>query len=457
MHQSPLRSFALRSVLALTAAAGLASAAMGADDIKREGEGARRQALNAMELKPFDMSLTSKITEWNTAPTGGDLSGKVVVFCMWADWYAPCKRVMVQCQKLAEKYGKDGLVVIAVHNAKGWDASKNPKSVAGVPFFAGVDASGEFRKSINSDQDPDVYVVDRAGQMRYADVDKASLEAGVQLLLKETSEQAGGINAAEAARRQKADAEQRRAEAINQNVDMTSLPELDFPAPSPDAYKKAKWPKMPADRTGKDLLNPGQSSGSSGEKKEEKVQSVTFNDAQWLANKPSLNGRVRLVYLWHPDSRFTHDNIGKFDLVQRQRGRDVAVVGAISAVYDGTHGESATSESEKKEVEMDPVKVKKRFEAFLTSRHIGHGIYFDAGASIMSTGLDKENAGSSSNSDLYPNPFVCIVSSDGVLRWAGGTWFPSYEAALEQVIREDPGVQARRKVEAAFIKAKQGK
>ena len=53
--------------------------------------------------------------------------------------------------------------------------------------------------------------------------------------------------------------------------------------------------------------------------------------------------------------------------------------------------------------------------------------------------------------------FVCIVSSDGVLRWAGGTWFPSYQAALEQIIREDPGVQARRKVEAAFIKAKQGK
>lgn len=428
---------------ALVLSVGLATQVR-ADDIKREGEGARRTALNATELKPFDLGQISAITEWNSAPSGADLTGKVVVFCMWADWYAPCKRVMVQCQKLAEKYGKDGLVVIAVHNAKGWDATKNPKFVKEVPFFAGLDAKGDFRKALNSDQDPDVYVVDRAGQMRYADIDKASLEAGVQLLLKETAQQAGSINSDIAAAKKKADEELRRSQAINQSVDMTSLPELDFPAPSPEAYKRAKWPKIPKDRLGKDLINPGQASTSSDTKEEEKPpQAIQLADAQFLAGKPAMNGRVRVIHLWHPDSRFSFENMPFFDLMQRQRGRDVVVVGAITVVKDIAG----------KDPEMDPVKIRKRIDEFLATRKFGHSIYFDAGSAIFNAGLGNEN-GNQSATDGIPNPFVIIVSSDGILRWAGGTWFPSYEAALEQIIREDPGVQARRKVEAEFIKRK---
>lgn len=447
MKTRTTRLFTTLTAAAVALAAGLAHA----DDIKREGEGARRVALNAMELKPFDLALLGKITEWNKQPGGADLSGKVIVVCMWADWYAPCKRVLTQTRKLAEKYGKDGLVVLAVHNAKGWDAAKNPAFDEAIPFFAGLDATGEFRKAINSDQDPDVYVIDRAGQMRYADVDKASLETGVQLLLKESAQAAGSINETMAAKKKQAEADLRRSEAINQSVDMTSLPELPFPAPSPEAYKKAKWPKMPKDRRGKDLMNPDQASSSETDAKQEpKVQTITFNDAQWLANKPATNGRVRVIYLWHPDSRFTHSNIAMADLMQRQRGRDVAVVGAISSITDGTTVKKI------EDLEMDPIKIKKRFDEFLATRTFSHAVYFDAGGAVMNTGLDQEGA-NSNTSDPIPNPFVCIVSSDGVLRWAGGAWFPSYQAALEQVIREDPGVQARRKVEEAYIKAKQGK
>jgi hypothetical protein len=138
------------------------------------------------------------------------------------------------------------------------------------------------------------------------------------------------------------------------------------------------------------------------------------------------------------------------DMMQRQRGRDVAVVGAVSGITDGT------TDKKLEDVEMDPVKIKKRFDEFLATRTFSHAVYFDAGNSLMNAGLDEENP-TSSSSDPIPNPFICIISSDGVLRWAGGAWFPSYEAALEQVIREDPGVQARRKVEEAYIKAKQGK
>ncbi|MFZ4429385.1 MAG: hypothetical protein ACOYPS_03415, partial [Phycisphaerales bacterium] len=154
---------------------------------------------------------------------------------------------------------------------------------------------------------------------------------------------------------------------------------------------------------------------------------------------------VRLIHLWHPNSRFSFTNIPDFDLIQRQRGRDVAVIGAITAVKDVSG----------KDPEMDPIKLKPRVDEFLTTRKFGHAVYFDAGQTIFNTGLNLENGGQPT--DGIPNPFVIIVSSDNTLRWAGGMWFPSYEAALEQILREDPGVQARRKVEEAYIKAKQGK
>jgi thiol-disulfide isomerase/thioredoxin len=443
-------SSVLMTAAVLFAAAGMAPTAM-ADDIKREGEGKRRESLDAMELKPFDASLLSKITDWNSPAAASEITGKVVVLCMWADWYPPCKRVMTQCQKIAEKFGKDGVVVVAVHNSRGWDASKNSKFNKDAPVYSGVDASGDFRKAIMSDQDPDVYVIDRAGQMRFADVDKGSLEAAVQLLVKESATDAGSINSNIAAQKQKADADLRRSEAINQNIDLTALPELDFPAPAPDAYKKAKWPKMPVDRIGRDYIQNGFETKADPNKKEEEKPPQQFltPDAQFLGGKPPMAGRVRLFYFWHPDSRFSFGGLPDFELIQRQRPRDLVVIGAISKLKDAA---SAGGGGTEKEVEMDPIKIKKRIDEFLATRKFGTSIFFDATGALLGTALDKDAGGGTPNE--IPIPLVAIVSSDGILRWAGAKWLPSYQAALEQIIAEDPAVQARRKVEADFIRSK---
>jgi len=433
--------------LALVALAGLASTTLG-DDIRREGEGGRRKSLTALELKPFDIGLVSKATEWagGVAPSAGDLNGKVVVLLLWSDWYPPSKRVVAQTKRLVEQYGKDGVVVIALHNTKGWDPTKNLKFTKDVALFAGLDTDNAIRKALQADQDPDVYVVDRAGQMRFADVDKASLEPGVALLLKETAKDAGAINETFAKRAKDAEVAARKSGAINQSVDMTSLPEQEFTAPSVEQYKSAKWPKMPNPRQPEEGFT--EPTVEEQKKLDEKLPDLfAITPANFLTPAPSTKGRITLVYFWHPESRASFQMMDIFDTAQRTYGRDVTVIGAIAPIkVSGQSGET--------EPEVDPVKIKKIFSDYLTKRTPGTAHMLDLQGSLYNLANGEESSTSGKARYL---PVVALVSSDGLLRWGGFRYLPSFDAALERMLSVDPGVKARRAAEAAYIKQTMGK
>ncbi len=426
--------------ITLLALAGASGWAYGGD-VKREGEGARRQSLNALELKPFKFESLGLVSQWNNgaAPTTADLNGKVIVVLLWSDWYAPCKRVVAQCNRLAEKYGKDGLVVIAAHGPKGWDAAKNLKFNKDIPVYAGLDEKGEFRSALLSDQDPDVYVIDRAGQMRFADVDKGSLEAGVAELLKEEAKDAASINDVAAQKAKDADAAQRRAQAINVATDMTNLPEVEFTQPSAEDFKAIAWPKMPVPR------QPTQSftepKADERKKLEEKWEPFTISDSAFITPTPSLKGRLRLVYFWHPESRFSFDQMVMFDLVQRQLGRDVVVIGAIAPLKDAAAGDEVKAE-------MDPAKLKKTWDEYVAKKTPGHAHIIDGQGSLYDLARAKDQ---NQDQNITYIPYVALVGSDGVMRWGGFYYMPSFRAALSKMLEIDPGVKARRAAEAEFI------
>src|SRR5581483_7906899 len=44
-----------------------------------------------------------------------DLRGKVVYVDFWASWCGPCKRSFPWMNELAQRYGKDGLAIVAVN------------------------------------------------------------------------------------------------------------------------------------------------------------------------------------------------------------------------------------------------------------------------------------------------------------------------------------------------------
>jgi len=69
------------------------------------------------------------------------LKGKVVLLDFWGIWCGPCKRIMPELIKLHEKYYRDGLVIIGIH-----DCSENSKGLAAkynlsdIPFLMAIDS-----------------------------------------------------------------------------------------------------------------------------------------------------------------------------------------------------------------------------------------------------------------------------------------------------------------------------
>src|ERR1043165_5519997 len=121
--------------------------------IVREGAGHRRDQINAMELAPFPADAWKALSDWQggPAPTPATLNGNVVLICTYSDWYPAASRAWVSTQKLAEKYGKDGLIVIGAHIAEGWSDAKKPAPAKDaskpVSLLAAHDEKGEFRKA----------------------------------------------------------------------------------------------------------------------------------------------------------------------------------------------------------------------------------------------------------------------------------------------------------------------
>ena len=59
-----------------------------------------------------------------------------------------------------------------------------------ITFPFAEDKDSKFRNALKADQDPNIYLVDRSGNVRYAQVDTSSMEEGAAYLVKETAEQA---------------------------------------------------------------------------------------------------------------------------------------------------------------------------------------------------------------------------------------------------------------------------
>lgn len=392
------------------------------DVVNREGSGARRDALNAMELKPFPAELWSKLSDWTGKPiASADTSGQVVIVMTWSGWYQPAVRALGLAKRLANDHAKDGLVVVAVHNPEGWKDAEKPTANADAKFFVAHDAAGEFRKALMVDQDPDFYVIDRAGQLRYADITTESVEEAAKILLAETTEKAAGLNKELAAAKAKTEEDFRHTGAIRQEVDIRALPDVPFTDPTPEAYASVTWPKK-------------EKSTSSYEASS--ASSVTLPQDGWFPSKPQTKGRVVVVYAFSPYIRQTYEQImPSMDLLQRQNGRDIVVVGSLVPVRpDNQRGD---------EGKEDPAAVARMAKQFAAARTLEHSILADGGSAA--------GFSSSSSNSL---PYVVIASSDGVVRWTGDPRSPSFRPAVEQILRVDPGVKARRAAEDQFLKNK---
>ncbi len=441
------------SLLALAGAASLAAAQPSAPaakktiinpEITREGTGPRRELLTTKELGPYDATVWSKISKWaaNQAPAPADLSGQVVLVCTWKHYHPASKRAMELARKLAIQYAGKGLTVVTAHDTQGWDEGQK---LAALPadasketrFFIGFDEKGDFRKAIDSDGDPDFYLIDRAGQLRFADIATESVEQAVKILIPESAEAAAGINAKLAGDAEKQRRDAARTAAARESVDMSSIPALPpgYNPPTPEQFAAARFPDT--------IMQAKDENSSSGEKKAPPVIQLPDGEG-WYPAKPELQGRVWVVYFWDFDEYRTYSIMQKMDELQKARGRDIAVVGIMTKFP-----KENTSGNENKPAE-DPLKQVARMLDFTRGKSLQHATFYEPSGQLLTASRGAERAGANE----IPIPYAVVCSSDGTVRFSGWPTSPSFLSSLDNTLNADPGVKARRTADAAYIKSK---
>lgn len=412
----------------------VAFAAEPGDGIIRRGEGALRQELNKTELKPFDASLWGKLSDWKNGPALSDAqaSGHPVLVLCWTDYIPTSKRAFALAKRIAEKYGPDGLIVVAAHSKSDWEHAQKPEAPKGATLLIALDAKEEFRAGLKSAGDPDFFVIDKAGQMRFASVDTSSVEAAVEKVVKESREDAASINGKLANMAQEREAAARRTEANRANVDLTNLPEVDFDLPPDTAYAdKSLWPVKPKD-------------DNSFNNQQDAQVKIPIPDTGYVSgSKPPTKGRVVVLYYWGLDARESYPSIDRLSLLQRQHGRDLTVIGVISPLHDDNNRQFNSNPGQD-----DAKALEARVRGILGSRNLNHSMLLDPNGALIGQGIPG-----SVNAQNTVFPLVSVISSDGVLRGWGALDSAPVKAALDKVLDNDPGVKARRKAEEAYIRA----
>lgn len=425
------------TIVAMAACSGLAQS----DHIVREGSGEHREALNAMELTTFDRTLLSGLTDWVGQPVkADDLDGKPVLILTWASWHSGSTASARAAQLMSRTFADQGLVVIGVHSDDGYDTAATTAERLRLDFPIARDAGSKFREAIKADMDPNFYVVDRAGQIRFADIVRNSVRDAVKIVAEESREDAA--NAA-----QNRGASDQPASRVIQSVsqgDVASIPEWGIPPRDALLYQDANWP----DRWREFEEWVGADYGR--RSNETDLPTVDFDSSlvTWLKPKPNLNGRVRVVYFWAHVVNESYSRVQPImDDLQRKHGRDIAVMGvAVPLVNVEGYDSSKLDEA----VEKFGEGLTRTVQRSSTN----HTIAFDRQWELLSSTLGKDNYGDQMARELgrsFRWPVAAIYSTDNTLRWIGSPLDDRFRVALNRVIEQDPAVKLRQERDAAYL------
>ncbi len=118
------------------------------------------------------------------------LEGKVIYLDFWASWCDPCRESFPWMAEMKEKYGSEGLEVVAVNLDKEKELADQFLDTMNVNFVVAFDASGESAEKYKLRGMPGSYLIGREGNIQashigFNDKDKTKLEAAIKVLLQQ--------------------------------------------------------------------------------------------------------------------------------------------------------------------------------------------------------------------------------------------------------------------------------
>jgi thiol-disulfide isomerase/thioredoxin len=94
------------------------------------------------------------------------LKGKVVVVDFWASWCGPCQKTFPMMEELHHRYGKRGLVILAVNEDRSRAAMDEFIKEHPVTFAVVRDAKRKLAMEVNLPALPTSYLLDGTGRVR---------------------------------------------------------------------------------------------------------------------------------------------------------------------------------------------------------------------------------------------------------------------------------------------------
>ena len=118
------------------------------------------------------------------------LRGKVVYVDFWASWCEPCRKSFPWLNSMQQRYGDQGLVVVAVNLDKSRELSDKFLEQVPASFNIAYDPEGAVATAYHVNGMPSSYLIDRQGHIQSSHIgfrtDKAdALEASIKTLIQQ--------------------------------------------------------------------------------------------------------------------------------------------------------------------------------------------------------------------------------------------------------------------------------
>lgn len=97
------------------------------------------------------------------AATLAQLRGRVVVMNLWASWCPPCRAEMPDLQRLADRYGRNGVTVVGVNEGESPERARAFADSLGIRFPIWIDDSQEYGRVYAALGMPTTVVIGRDG------------------------------------------------------------------------------------------------------------------------------------------------------------------------------------------------------------------------------------------------------------------------------------------------------